>query len=74
LLVIRFLLGLSVVGLFPRIVLQFTCWFSDQHRGRIVFSFALPLPSAHSLVPACIATRERSASIRFCRTGITIRG
>jgi ACS family tartrate transporter-like MFS transporter len=43
-LVIRFLLGLAEAGLFPGIVLLFTHWFPDHHRGRIVSSFTLALP------------------------------
>ena len=43
-LVIRFLLGLAEAGLFPGIVLLFTYWFPDHHRGRIVSSFTLALP------------------------------
>ena len=40
-LIIRFLLGLAEAGLFPGIVLLFTYWFPDHHRGRIVSSFTL---------------------------------
>jgi ACS family tartrate transporter-like MFS transporter len=48
-LVIRFLLGLAEAGLFPGIVLLFTYWFPDHHRGRIVSSFTLALPISVAL-------------------------
>jgi MFS transporter, ACS family, tartrate transporter len=48
-LTIRFLLGLAEAGLFPGIVLLFTYWFPDHHRGRIVSSFTLALPISVAL-------------------------
>jgi ACS family tartrate transporter-like MFS transporter len=48
-LIIRFLLGLAEAGLFPGIVLLFTYWFPDHHRGRIVSSFTLALPISVAL-------------------------
>ena len=48
-LAIRFLLGLAEAGLFPGIILLFTYWFPDHHRGRIVSSFTLALPVSVAL-------------------------
>ena len=48
-LIIRFLLGLAEAGLFPGIVLLFTYWFPDHHRGRIISSFTLALPVSVAL-------------------------
>jgi MFS transporter, ACS family, tartrate transporter len=48
-LIIRFLLGLAEAGLFPGIVLLFTYWFPDHHRGRIVSRFTLALPISVAL-------------------------
>jgi ACS family tartrate transporter-like MFS transporter len=48
-LTIRLLLGLAEAGLFPGIVLLFTYWFPDHHRGRIVSSFTLALPISVAL-------------------------
>jgi ACS family tartrate transporter-like MFS transporter len=45
----RFLLGFAEAGLFPGIVLLFTYWFPDHHRGRIVSSFTLALPISVAL-------------------------
>ena len=47
-LTVRFLLGLAEAGLYPGIVLFFTYWFPDRHRGRIMagFTFALPIAVA----------------------------
>ena len=46
---VRFLLGLAEAGLFPGMVLYFTYWFPDRHRGRIVSGFTLALPFAVAL-------------------------
>ena len=56
-LIIRFLLGLAEAGLFPGIVLLFTYWFPDHHRGRIISSFTLALPVSVAL-GAPISTRS----------------
>ncbi len=48
-LIIRFLLGLAEAGLFPGIVLLFTYWFPDHHRGRIISRFTLALPVSVAL-------------------------
>jgi MFS transporter, ACS family, tartrate transporter len=48
-LTIRFLLGLAEAGLFPGIILLFTYWFPDHHRGRIISSFTLALPISVAL-------------------------
>jgi MFS transporter, ACS family, tartrate transporter len=45
-LTVRFLLGLAEAGLYPGIVLFFTYWFPDRHRGRIMAGFTLALPIA----------------------------
>ena len=45
-LAVRFLLGLAEAGLFPGLVLFFTYWFPDWHRGRIISGFMLALPIA----------------------------
>ena len=44
-LVVRFLLGVGEAGLFPGVILLFTYWFPDAHRGRIVGLFGLALRS-----------------------------
>jgi ACS family tartrate transporter-like MFS transporter len=44
--VVRFLLGVAEAGLFPGILLFFTYWFPDAHRGRIVAGFTVALPIA----------------------------
>jgi ACS family tartrate transporter-like MFS transporter len=46
---VRFLLGLAEAGLYPGMVLYFTYWFPDRHRGRIVAGFTLALPVAVAL-------------------------
>jgi ACS family tartrate transporter-like MFS transporter len=43
-LLVRFLLGAGEAGLFPGIILLFTYWFPDSHRGRIIGLFTLALP------------------------------
>ena len=48
-LTVRFLLGMAEAGLFPGIVLLFTYWFPDHHRGRIVSGFTLALPISVAL-------------------------
>jgi ACS family tartrate transporter-like MFS transporter len=48
-LVVRFLLGVGEAGLFPGMILLFTYWFPDAHRGRIVGSFTLALPVSVAL-------------------------
>jgi MFS transporter, ACS family, tartrate transporter len=48
-LAIRFLLGVGEAGLFPGMLLLFTYWFPDKHRGRIVGSFTLALPISVAL-------------------------
>jgi MFS transporter, ACS family, tartrate transporter len=45
-LAVRFLLGVAEAGLFPGLVLFFTYWFPDWHRGRIISGFMLALPIA----------------------------
>ncbi len=45
-LTMRFLLGLAEAGLFPGMILFFTYWFPDWHRGRIVSGFMVALPLA----------------------------
>ena len=42
----RFLLGLAEAGLFPGMILFFTYWFPDWHRGRIMAGFTVALPLA----------------------------
>ncbi|MEA2774771.1 MAG: hypothetical protein QOF90_177, partial [Acetobacteraceae bacterium] len=48
-LVVRFLLGVGEAGLFPGMLLLFSYWFPDKHRGRIVGSFTLALPISVAL-------------------------
>src|SRR3978361_342964 len=48
-LVVRFLLGVGEAGLFPGMLLLFTYWFPDKHRGRIIGSFTLALPISVAL-------------------------
>jgi ACS family tartrate transporter-like MFS transporter len=48
-LAVRFLLGMAEAGLFPGILLLFTFWFPDHHRGRIVSGFTLALPISVAL-------------------------
>src|ERR1051326_1912071 len=48
-LVVRFLLGVGEAGLFPGMILLFTYWFPDAHRGRIVGLFTLGLPVSVAL-------------------------
>ncbi|HUN48998.1 MAG TPA: MFS transporter [Stellaceae bacterium] len=43
---VRFLLGVAEAGLYPGLLLYFTYWFPDQHRGRIFAGFTLALPVA----------------------------
>jgi MFS transporter, ACS family, tartrate transporter len=45
-LTLRFLLGLAEAGLFPGMILFFTYWFPDWHRGRICAGFTVALPLA----------------------------
>jgi MFS transporter, ACS family, tartrate transporter len=45
-LTMRFLLGLAEAGLFPGMILFFTYWFPDWHRGRIMAGFTVALPLA----------------------------
>ncbi len=45
-LAMRFLLGLAEAGLFPGMILFFTFWFPDWHRGRIMAGFTVALPLA----------------------------
>jgi MFS transporter, ACS family, tartrate transporter len=45
-LALRFLLGLAEAGLFPGMILFFTYWFPDEHRGRIFAGFTVALPLA----------------------------
>jgi MFS transporter, ACS family, tartrate transporter len=45
-LTLRFLLGLAEAGLFPGMILFFTYWFPDWHRGRIMAGFTVALPLA----------------------------
>jgi MFS transporter, ACS family, tartrate transporter len=45
-LALRFLLGLAEAGLFPGMILFFTYWFPDWHRGRIFAGFTVALPLA----------------------------
>ncbi len=45
-LTLRFLLGLAEAGLFPGMILFFTYWFPDEHRGRIFAGFTVALPLA----------------------------
>jgi MFS transporter, ACS family, tartrate transporter len=45
-LTMRFLLGLAEAGLFPGMILFFTYWFPDKHRGRIFAGFTVALPLA----------------------------
>jgi len=47
--VVRFLLGVAEAGLYPGLLLYFTYWFPDQHRGRIFAGFTLALPAAVAL-------------------------
>jgi ACS family tartrate transporter-like MFS transporter len=48
-LIVRFLLGVGEAGLFPGMLLLFSYWFPDKHRGRIVGSFTLALPISVAL-------------------------
>jgi MFS transporter, ACS family, tartrate transporter len=48
-LTVRLLLGMAEAGLFPGIVLLFTYWFPDHHRGRIISGFTLALPISVAL-------------------------
>ena len=48
-LAVRFLLGVGEAGLFPGVILLFTYWFPDAHRGRIVGLFGLALPVSVAL-------------------------
>src|SRR3978361_770968 len=48
-LVVRFLLGVGEAGLFPGMLLLFTYWFPDKHRGRIIGFFTLALPMSVAL-------------------------
>ncbi len=48
-LLVRFLLGVGEAGLFPGMILLFTYWFPDAHRGRIIGSFTLALPVSVAL-------------------------
>jgi ACS family tartrate transporter-like MFS transporter len=48
-LAVRFLLGAGEAGLFPGMILLFTYWFPDAHRGRIIGSFTLALPVSVAL-------------------------
>jgi ACS family tartrate transporter-like MFS transporter len=48
-LLVRFLLGIGEAGLFPGIILLFTYWFPDAHRGRIIGLFTLALPVSVAL-------------------------
>src|ERR1700688_3272327 len=43
---VRFLLGLAEAGLFPGMILFFTYWFPEWHRGRIMAGFTVALPLA----------------------------
>jgi ACS family tartrate transporter-like MFS transporter len=45
-LTMRFLLGLAEAGLFPGMILFFTYWFPEWHRGRIMAGFTVALPLA----------------------------
>jgi MFS transporter, ACS family, tartrate transporter len=44
--IVRFLLGVAEAGFFPGVVLFFTFWFPDRHRGRINSAFTVALPVA----------------------------
>ena len=44
--IMRFLLGVAEAGLFPGMILFFTYWFPDWHRGRIMAGFTVALPLA----------------------------
>jgi ACS family tartrate transporter-like MFS transporter len=44
--IVRFLLGVAEAGLFPGMILFFTYWFPDWHRGRIMAGFTVALPLA----------------------------
>jgi ACS family tartrate transporter-like MFS transporter len=44
--IVRFLLGVAEAGFFPGVVLFFTFWFPDRHRGRINAAFTVALPLA----------------------------
>jgi MFS transporter, ACS family, tartrate transporter len=48
-LLVRFLLGAGEAGLFPGMILLFTYWFPDAHRGRIIGLFTLALPVSVAL-------------------------
>ena len=48
-LLVRFLLGVGEAGLFPGVILLFTYWFPDKHRGRISGFFTLALPVSVAL-------------------------
>ena len=48
-LLVRFLLGAGEAGLFPGMILLFTYWFPDAHRGRIIGFFTLALPVSVAL-------------------------
>jgi ACS family tartrate transporter-like MFS transporter len=45
-LTMRVLLGLAEAGLFPGMLLFFTYWYPDWHRGRIMAGFTVALPLA----------------------------
>jgi MFS transporter, ACS family, tartrate transporter len=65
-LIIRLLLGFAEAGLFPGIVLLFTYWFPDHHRGRIVSSFTLSLPISVALgAPISTAIFELDGFLGF---------
>jgi MFS transporter, ACS family, tartrate transporter len=47
--VIRALLGAAEAGFFPGIILYFTYWFPDRHRGRVTAWFMTAIPAAIAL-------------------------
>jgi ACS family tartrate transporter-like MFS transporter len=46
LLAVRILLGIAEAGLYPGLVLFFTYWLPDRHRGRILAAFQVAAPIA----------------------------
>ena len=67
-LTMRFLLGLAEAGLFPGMILFFTYWFPEWHRGRIMAGFTVALPLAVAAgAPLSTALLELNGVVGFGR-------
>ena len=64
--ILRFLLGIAEAGFFPGMILFFTYWFPEHHRGRIVGGFTVALPLAVGLgAPVSTAVMEMNGILGF---------